>query len=144
MYSPLWKITHQNPSFLCTPPFEKSPIKTYRYYVLPSLKNHPSKAIGFVYSPLWKIPVFGRRLFGEIRYSTLLKSYFSIENGNVEHMGWDFYVNVKVCSNVDSYSGYAILKHFLITPEKNHNACQCAWRVAASKGPQTYYVRFRY
>ena len=24
MYSPLWKITHQSPSVLCTPPFEKS------------------------------------------------------------------------------------------------------------------------
>ena len=24
MYSPLWKITHQNPLVLCTPPFEKS------------------------------------------------------------------------------------------------------------------------
>ena len=33
---PLWKIIHQNPSILCTPPFE----------------NHPSKPTGFVYSPL--------------------------------------------------------------------------------------------
>ena len=24
MYSPLWKITHHNPSVLCTPPFEKA------------------------------------------------------------------------------------------------------------------------
>ena len=40
MYSPLWKITHQNPSVLCTPPFEKSPIKAHRFYVLPPLKNH--------------------------------------------------------------------------------------------------------
>ena len=24
MYSPLWKITHQSPSVLCSPPFEKS------------------------------------------------------------------------------------------------------------------------
>ena len=24
VYSPLWKITHQSPSVLCTPPFEKS------------------------------------------------------------------------------------------------------------------------
>ena len=24
VYSPLWKITHQDPSVLCTPPFEKS------------------------------------------------------------------------------------------------------------------------
>ena len=39
VYSPLWKITHQSPSVLCTPPFE----------------NHPSKPIGFVYTPLWKI-----------------------------------------------------------------------------------------
>ena len=70
MYSPLWRITHQNPSVLCTsplwkithqtplvsctPPFEESPIKTHRFCILPPLKNHPSKAIGFVYSPLGK------------------------------------------------------------------------------------------
>ena len=47
MYSPLWKITHQKSSVSCTPPFE----------------NHPLKAIGFVYSPLWKMTIFGRRLF---------------------------------------------------------------------------------
>ena len=39
------------------------PIKPHRFCVLPPLKNHPSKAIGFVYSPLWKITVFGGRLF---------------------------------------------------------------------------------
>ena len=39
----------------CTPPFEKSPTKAHRFHVLPPLKNHPSKVIGFVYSPLWKI-----------------------------------------------------------------------------------------
>ena len=38
MYSPLWKITHQNPSVLCTPPCEKSPIKIHRFCVLPPLK----------------------------------------------------------------------------------------------------------
>ena len=54
VYSPLWKITHQSPSVLCTPPFEKSPITTHRFCVLPPLKNHPSNPIGFVYSPLWK------------------------------------------------------------------------------------------
>ena len=31
------------------------PTKTHRFYVLPSLKNDPSKLIGFMYSPLWKI-----------------------------------------------------------------------------------------
>ena len=63
----------KDPSVLCTPlfekspikshrfcvpppPFEKSPIKSHRFCVLPPLKNHPSKAIGFVYSPLWKVP----------------------------------------------------------------------------------------
>ena len=40
MYSPLWKIIHQKPSVLCTPPFEKSPIKSHRFCVLPPLKNH--------------------------------------------------------------------------------------------------------
>ena len=29
--------------------------KPHRFHVLPPLKNHPSKLIGFVYSPLWKI-----------------------------------------------------------------------------------------
>ena len=32
-----------------------NPIKTHWFCVLPPLKNHPSKPIGFVYSPLWKI-----------------------------------------------------------------------------------------
>ena len=32
---------------------EKSPIKAHRFCVLPPLKNHPSKPIGFVYFPLW-------------------------------------------------------------------------------------------
>ena len=63
MYSPLWKITHQKPLVLCTPPFERSPIKSHRFCVLPPLKNHPSKTVGFVYSPLWKITVFGGPLF---------------------------------------------------------------------------------
>ena len=54
MYSPLWKITHQKPSVLCTSPFETSPIKGHRFYVLPPLRNHSSKAIGFMYSPFEK------------------------------------------------------------------------------------------
>ena len=40
VYSPLWKIIHQKPSVLCTPPFEKSLIKSHRFCVLPPLKNH--------------------------------------------------------------------------------------------------------
>ena len=65
--------THQNPSVLCTPPFEKSSIKAHRFCVLspvknhppepvgfvysppPPLKNHPPEPVGFVYSPLWRI-----------------------------------------------------------------------------------------
>ena len=47
MYSPLWKITHQTPSVLCTPPFEKLFIKIHRFCVLPPLK----------------ITVFGERFF---------------------------------------------------------------------------------
>ena len=43
---------HQNPS---APPFEKSRINIHRFCVLPPLKNHPSKSIGFVYSSLRKI-----------------------------------------------------------------------------------------
>ena len=74
---PLWKITHHDPSVLCTPPFEKSPIKAHRFCVLPPLKNHPSWPIGFVYSPLWKMTVFGGclfrggRLLRQIRYIDL-------------------------------------------------------------------------
>ena len=30
-------------------------IKAHRFHVLPPLKNHSSKPIGFMYSPLWKI-----------------------------------------------------------------------------------------
>ena len=52
------KETFQSPSVLCTPPFEKSPTKAHRFCVLPPLKNHPSKPIGFVYSPLWKNDCF--------------------------------------------------------------------------------------
>ena len=72
MYSPLWKITHQKPSVLCTPPFEKSLIKTHRFCVLPPLKTHPSNPIGFVYSPLWKITVFGGRLSRRIGYFSFI------------------------------------------------------------------------
>ena len=44
-----------------------------------SFENHPSKPIGFVYSPLWKITVFGGRLFRggrlfwQIRYTSTQK-----------------------------------------------------------------------
>ena len=71
--------THQNPSVLCTPPFEKSPIKVHRFCMYsplwkithqspsvlctPPFEKSPIKAIGFVYSPLWKITVFGGCLF---------------------------------------------------------------------------------
>ena len=51
----------------------KSNFKSHRFYILPPLKNHPSKAIGFVYSPLWKNTAFGGRLFrgGRLFYGTL-------------------------------------------------------------------------
>ena len=91
VYSPLWKITHPKPSVLCTPPFEnpptkahrfhvlppfeKSPITAHRFCVLPPLKNHPSQPIGFVYSPLWKITVFGGRLVRQIRYDIFTPIY---------------------------------------------------------------------
>ena len=32
MYSPLWKIAHQSPSVLCTPPFEKSLVFVGAYF----------------------------------------------------------------------------------------------------------------
>ena len=65
--------THQNPSVLYTPRFEKLPIKAHRFCVLPPLKNHPSKAFGFVYSPhvknhcYWWTLISGGRLFRLIR-----------------------------------------------------------------------------
>ena len=68
MYSPLWKITHEKPSVSCTPPFGKS--KSHQFCVLPPWKNHSWKAIGLMYSPLWKITVFGGRLFRQIRYTS--------------------------------------------------------------------------
>ena len=43
------------------------PIKPHRFCVLPPLKTHPSKSISFKYSPLWKITVFGGRLFWQVR-----------------------------------------------------------------------------
>ena len=58
VYSPLWKITHQKPSVLCTPPFEKSPIKSHRFCVLPPLKIHC----------FWWALILGGRLFRQIRY----------------------------------------------------------------------------
>ena len=54
-----------------------NPSKTHRFYVVPPLKNHPSKAIGFVYSPLWKIPVYDGRLFRQIRYWSHSMSFYS-------------------------------------------------------------------
>ena len=76
----------QKPSVSCTPPFEKSSVQTHWFHVLPPLKNHhqspsvsctppfeksPSKPIGFVYFPLWKITVFGGRLFRQTRIMTI-------------------------------------------------------------------------
>ena len=70
--------THQKPSVLCTPPFEKSPSKaigftysplwkipitTHRFCVLPPLKNSSSKPIGFVYSPFEKSPTKAHRFY---------------------------------------------------------------------------------
>ena len=78
--------THQKPSFLCTPPFEKSPIKTHRFCVLPPLKNHRPKPIGFVYSPLWKTTVFGGRLHRQIRCSVLCPEfYYLFFNSKINH-----------------------------------------------------------
>ena len=112
MYSPLWKITHYNPSVLCTPPFEKSPIKihrfcvlppfekspitTHRFYVLPPLKNHPSKDIDFMYSPLWKN--HPSKAIGFV-YSPLWKSLFMVgayfgkyDKYSYSHFLWKFLI----------------------------------------------------
>ena len=64
MYSPLWKITHQNPSVSCTPPFEKSPITTHWFCVLPPLKIHFYSRCLFRGGRLSR----GACLFRQIRY----------------------------------------------------------------------------
>ena len=92
VYSPLWKITHHNPSVPCTPPFEKSSIKSHRFCVLPPLKNHPSQPIGSMYSPLWKMTVFGGcflrggRLFRQIRYADLQRLQRSFRNESIIYL----------------------------------------------------------
>ena len=74
VYSPLLKITHQNPSVLCTPPFEKSPIKTHRFCVLLLLKNH------FFGERLFR----GGRLFRQIRSLNIFhRDYNGGRGGNV-------------------------------------------------------------
>ena len=80
--------THQSPSVLCTPPFEKSPIKSLR----------------FVYSPLWKITVFGGRLFrggrlfGQIRWTFLKNQKFT--SFKMKRLGGPT-VNLTVCFTVE-------------------------------------------
>ena len=37
--------------------------KTHRFHVLPPLKNHPSKAIGFMYSPFEKSSIKAHRFY---------------------------------------------------------------------------------
>ena len=91
---PFEKSPIKSPSVLCTPPFEKSPIKShFSFCVLPPFEKSPIKSPSvlctppfekspikshrFVYSPLWKITVFGGRLFRsgrlfrQIRYTTI-------------------------------------------------------------------------
>ena len=55
VYSPLWKITHQSPSVLCTPLFEKSPIKIlghghwiFRPLSFPTCSNWPAAVVRYV------------------------------------------------------------------------------------------------
>ena len=76
--------THQ---FYVLPPFEKLSIKSHRFYVLPPLKNYPSKLIGFMYSPLWKITVFGGRL---------------IRGGRLLRPNWIFWIFLYIVKHEDS------------------------------------------
>ena len=87
VYSPLWEITHQNPSVLCTPPFEKSPIKIHRFCVLPTLKNHPSEPIGFVYSPFEKSLYFGK--YGKFILNFHVRRTFIVQSNKA--IGCSFY-----------------------------------------------------
>ena len=48
--------------FCVLPPLKNHPSKSIRIHVLPPLKNRPPKLIGFMYSPLWKITVFGGKI----------------------------------------------------------------------------------
>ena len=94
VYSPLWKITHQSPSVLCTPPFEKSPmqsplvlctppfekspIRTHRFCVLPPLKNH-----GF-----WWALISG---WAFISANTVVHGVVTVRRSNNKFRGYYFY-----------------------------------------------------
>ena len=116
---PLWKITHPNPSVLCTPPFGKSSIQTHRFCVLPPLENHPSKAIGFVYSPLWKITVFGGRLFRSGRLFWQIRC--SLITGFVQNC-------YMPQSAFRSGNSGAILR-LLLWPGRTRHSCGWYWQV---------------
>ena len=110
--------THQKPSVLCTPPpFEKSPIKTHRFCVLPPLKNHPSKPIGFVYSPLGKITHQGPSVLSTP--PPLEKSLFLVGT----YCMWAFISakTVLCCLNAHIYSESPLL---LNTHMKNENGIE--------------------
>ena len=49
--------TNQSPSVSCTPPFEKSPTKTHRFYVLPPLKITDQKPSVLCTPPFEKSPI---------------------------------------------------------------------------------------
>ena len=137
MYSPLWKITHQNQSVLCTPPCEKSPIKTHWFCVLPPVKNHPSKSIGFVYSPLWKIthqkpsvlctPPFEKSPITAHRFCVLppLKSHPSKLSGFVYSPLWKIthHSPSVLCTPPFEKSPIKIHRFHVLPPLKNH----CFW-----------------
>ena len=120
--------THQNPSVLCTPPFEKSPIKAHWFCVLPPLKSHPSKPIGFVYSPLWKVthqsplvlctPPFEKSPIQTHRFCVLppLKSHPPKPIGFVYSPLWTITVFGGRLFRVGVYCGkYGICKHTSFT-----------------------------
>ena len=88
------KQKFQNPSVLCTPPFEKSPIKSHRFCVLPPVKiSEPIKPYRFCVLPPLKI-------------SEPIKSHrFCVLPPLKNHcLGWAFILentvyNIQICRN---------------------------------------------
>ena len=133
---PFEKSPMKSPSVLCTPPFEKSPIKSHRFCVLPPLKNHPSKAIGFVYSPLWKIthqkpsvlctPPFEKSSIKSHRFCVLppLKNHPSKSSGFVYSPLWKI-IHQKpsvLCTPPFEKSSIKAHRFCVLPPLKNHPA----------------------
>ena len=62
MYSPLWKITHQSLSVLCTPPFENTPHQSPSVSCTPPFENTPHQIPSVLCTPPFeKSPIKAHR-----------------------------------------------------------------------------------